>query len=440
MIGSKTTALNKERIATELENVRSRSLGLLDVLPEHEQMAQHAPIMSPLVWDLAHVGNFEDIWLLRGLGGPCVGSRYDEIYDAFAHPRADRPGLELLPPKQARQYIKEVRSRVLDDLEQVELDAENPLLKDGFVYGMVVQHEHQHDETMLATLQLMSGEGYARYAPIATPAPLTLTRLVELDVVIPGGPFIMGNDDEPWAYDNERGAHEVNLPTFRIEATPVTNERFAVFVEAGGYEDQRLWEPKGWEWIQRTGIRQPRFWKREGNGSWTVRRFGLTQSLPAAEPVQHVSWYEADAFARWAGKRLPTEAEWEKAASWDPQRQSKRRYPWGDEDPSTEQANLGQRHFGPATAGAYADGASAYGVLQMIGDVWEWTSSDFLPYPSFASFPYPEYSEVFFGDEYKILRGGSWATHPTAIRATFRNWDYPIRRQIFAGFRCAADV
>jgi iron(II)-dependent oxidoreductase len=156
--------------------------------------------------------------------------------------------------------------------------------------------------------------------------------------------------------------------------------------------------------------------------------------------VQHVCWYEADAYARWAGKRLPTEAEWEKTASWDPATGTKRRYPWGDDDPTPARANLGARHFGPAGAGAYPDGAGPYGCHGMIGDVWEWTSSDFLAYPGFDAFPYREYSEVFYGPKHKVLRGGSWATHPTAARATFRNWDYPIRRQIFSGFRCARDA
>jgi gamma-glutamyl hercynylcysteine S-oxide synthase len=168
-------------------------------------------------------------------------------------------------------------------------------------------------------------------------------------------------------------------------------------------------------------------------------RFGRREPLPGAEPVQHVCWFEADAYARWAGKRLPTEAEWEKAATWD-RVGEKRRYPWGDEEPGDEHANLGQRRFGPAPAGSFPAGASAWGCQQLLGEVWEWTSSDFAPYPGFEAFPYREYSEVFFGSEYKVLRGGSWATHPVVARGTFRNWDYPIRRQIFAGFRCARDA
>jgi len=178
---------------------------------------------------------------------------------------------------------------------------------------------------------------------------------------------------------------------------------------------------------------------REGQ-EWLRRRFGVVEPLPAAQPVQHVCFYEAEAYARWVGKRLPSEAEWEKAASWDPRTRTKHRYPWGDDPDESGRANLGERHHQPADVGAYPGGASSYGVQQMLGDVWEWTSSDFRPYPGFRAFPYREYSEVFFGPDYKVLRGGSWATDLQAARTTFRNWDYPIRRQIFAGFRCARDA
>ena len=176
-------------------------------------------------------------------------------------------------------------------------------------------------------------------------------------------------------------------------------------------------------------------------GQWLRRRFGVTEPVPPAEPVMHVCWYEADAYARWAGRRLPTEAEWEKAAQVRPGQSGRsRRYPWGDDDPTPALANLGQRHLQPAPAGSYPDGAAPCGARQLIGDVWEWTASDFLPYPGFTAYPYKEYSEVFFGRDYKVLRGGAFSADPVACRGTFRNWDYPVRRQIFAGFRTARDA
>jgi len=435
----------KERSAQALDEVRQRSLSLLSPLDETALLRQHSPLMSPLVWDLAHVGNYEDLWLVRAVGGQCgVGPDLDGIYDAFRHVRADRPRLPLLGPADARHYISQVRGRALDILGAIEFDPAVPLLADGFVIGLVVQHEHQHAETMLATLQLMDGDGYRPVAP-APPGPPpwgSAGRPAAAQVLVPAGPFAMGTDDEAWAYDNERPRHVVDLPAFWIDTWPVTNAQFQAFMDDGGYQRPELWTPDGWAFQLESRLEGPTFWRRQGAGSWSRNRFGWVEAVPADEPVQHVSWYEADAFARWRGQRLPTEQEWEKAARWSPAPApaGPRRFPSGDADPTPERANLGGRHFRPASVGAYPAGAAPCGAEQLIGDVWEWTASDFDPYPGFASFPYREYSEVFFGPAYKVLRGGSWATHPSAVRTTFRNWDYPIRRQIFAGFRCARDA
>lgn len=226
------------------------------------------------------------------------------------------------------------------------------------------------------------------------------------------------------------------MASFHIDTTPVTNGAYQAFIDDGGYDNERWWTAEGWAHIRRHSINAPLFWRRDGK-QWLRRRFGVTEVVPSDEPVLHVCWYEADAYARWAGRRLPTEAEWEKAARHDPASGRSMRYPWGDADPAPEHANLGQRHLRPAPAGSYPEGESPLGVRQLIGDVWEWTSSDLQPYPGFQAFPYKEYSEVFFGPEYKVLRGGSFAVDAVACRGTFRNWDYPIRRQIFSGFRTA---
>ena len=435
-------------LARQLEAARARTLALLEPLAEPDLLVQHDPLMSPLVWDLAHIGNYEDLWLLRALSVPGVGERYDDLYDAFRHPRRTRTSLPLLGPEAARGYLRDVRERAVDHLASLTpevLAGPERLLADGFVYSMVVQHEHQHDETMLATLQLMPAPGYAAAIGVP-PAPGPLSAAVEAlaaevpaEVFVDGGPFVMGTSDQASAYDNERPRHVVDVPAFWIDTTPVTNETYAAFVDGGGYGDAQWWTAAGWAWRREAGLEHPQFWCRDGNG-WARDRFGIVEPLPPHEPVQHVCWYEADACARFLGRRLPTEAEWEKAASWDAVAQGKRRYPWGDAEPAPERANLGQRRLGPADVHALPAGASAYGCLAMLGDVWEWTSSSFAAYPGTVSFPYREYSEVFYGPDYKVLRGGSWATHPTAVRTTFRNWDYPIRRQIFAGFRCARDA
>jgi len=384
----------KQSLADALDGARQRSLGLLDPLSEEDQLAQHSPLMSPLVWDLAHVGHYEELWLLRAVARTQpIDPAHDDIYDAFKHVRKERAKLAILGPAEARSHIAMVRGRVFDVLEKVELDPAVPLLHDGFVYGMVAQHEHQHDETMLATLQLMASP--TPYLHGGGPAPIPPAQ-AGTEVFVPGGPFVMGTDLEPFAYDNERPAHTVDVDPFWIDRFPVTNRQYLAFIEAGGYDDRRFWSETGWAHRQAEQLIAPLFWSPAGGGSWTVRRFGTVIDLPLDEPVQHVCWYEAEAYARFAGRRLPSEAEWEKASH----------------------AN----------------------VERLCGDVWQWTSSDFTAYPGFASFPYKEYSEVFYGSDYKVLRGGSWATSPLVARTTFRNWDYPIRRQIFAGFRCARDV
>ncbi len=219
--------------------------------------------------------------------------------------------------------------------------------------------------------------------------------------------------------------------------SPVTNADYWEFVEDGGYRREELWSSAGWKWARSENIQAPKYWYQSEPHSWWTECFGFDEPLRPSAPVVHVCWYEADAYARYRGKRLPTEAEWEKAASWDPENGLKRLFPWVDEAPTPERANLDQLAFRTSDVGAYPAGASAYDVLDMIGNVWEWTASNFHAYPGFESFPYREYSEIFFGPDYKVLRGGSWATRPIAVRNTFRNWDYPIRRQLFAGFRLA---
>lgn len=423
----------RSRVYAVLTHARARSELLTSVVDDHDLVRQHSTLMSPLVWDLAHVGNQEELWLVRDVGNRAPVRRdIDHLYDAFEHVRAVRPCLPLLGPAEARRYIREVRLKVLDVLEQCPLEG-RPLLERAFAFGMVAQHEQQHDETMLATHQLRHGVPVLDASP-----PPRATRLLAAEVLVPGGRFTMGTSTEPWALDNERPAHVMHVAPFFIDTAAVTNGQYMAFIEAGGYDQPQWWTAPGWAHRHACGLTAPQFWERGAGGWWRVR-FGVREQVPADEPVMHVSFHEAHAYAAWAGKRLPTEPEWEKAARWDPAAGRSRRYPWGDEDPVPEHANLGQRHLRPAPAGAYPRGASPLGVHQLIGDVWEWTSSTFRGYPGFTAFPYPEYSLVFFGPEYRVLGGGSFGTDAVAIRGTFRNWDFPIRRQIFAGFRCARD-
>jgi len=436
--------LDHDHVRAELTRARARTLELLDGLTEAEQRAQVSPLMSPFVWDLAHIGNYEELWLLRELDGRApIDAALDDLYNAFEHPRWERPSLPILGPAEARAYLARVRDDVLDLLDHV--DRTRPtdprLLGGGFVYGMVLQHEHQHDETILATHQLRGEHAIVPFA-IERPTPAGPSAVVDRPMqLVAGGRFTMGTSSSPWAYDNERDAHAVELAPYLIDTTPVTNRAYLEFVAAGGYDDRRHWTEAGWAWRTQEHLAHPQFWRPEGDGGWSVLRFGRRLDLARHldEPVQHVCWYEADAYARWAGKRLPTEPEWEMAAAWHPDRGAQA-WPWGDDDPTPARANLGQHRTGPDPVTAHPDGVSPWGCLAMVGDVWEWTASNFEPYPGFEAWPYREYSEVFWGDDYKVLRGGSWAADPVALRTTFRNWDLPIRRQIFAGFRCAKDV
>ncbi len=431
----------RRRLAAGLEFYRSRTKQMIDPLDYEDLHSQHNSLMSPLVWDVGHVGNFEELWLLRELDGRSAHDpNYDEMYNPFDNPRWVRGDLPLLNREEAIEYIDEVRGDALSILRAIELDPDTPLLHNGYVFKMVIQHEAQHQETILQALDMRTD--LAPYAP-ASRRVMPHGRAVDDTerVRVPSGPFLLGTDDSTEAYDNERPQHRVELPSFAIDKYPVTNRRYAEFIDAGGYDRQDLWTDEGWEWRRSATDEAPQGWSRQIGGGWLVRRFGHIIELDPAEPVQHISFHEAEAFARFAGGRLPSEAEWEKAAAWDPATETTRVYPWGDEAPTAVLANIGQSGWGPAPVGSYPDGASAYGVEQMLGDVYEWTTSHFEPYPGFTTFPYPEYSEVFFGDpEYRVLRGASWATSTHVTRNTFRNWDYRIRRQVFSGIRLAWDV
>jgi len=258
-----------------------------------------------------------------------------------------------------------------------------------------------------------------------------------VDVAVPGGTFMLGADPaEPFVFDNEKWAHPVEVAPFRIAATPVTNAEFQAFVEDGGYRRRECWGRRGWDWRRRERAEHPLFWQRDG-GRWFERRFELLVPLEPWHPVVHVNWYEAEAFCRWAGRRLPTEAEWELAATLDPATGRKRRFPWGDAPPTPERANLDYRAGGTLDVRALPSGDSPVGCRQMIGNVWEWVADTFEPYPGFVCDPYKEYSEPHFGGK-NVLKGGCWTTRSRLIRATWRNFFKRQRRNVFAGFRTAA--
>ena len=439
-----TSADRRAAIAGLMAEARERTLMLVDGLSDEDLHRQHDPLMSPILWDLGHIAHFEELWLTQNLDGLIEFSEMPGIYNPFEHPRATRASLPLPGLAEMRQRLAEIREKVLARLELTDFDGANPLLSGAYVYHMVLQHEYQHNETILQTLQLKLGEPYHPGTSYLVPGGRSQTAGTwnqvpgPAMVEIPGGEYTIGTDDRAAAYDNERPQHAVSVPAFRIHRNPVTNGDFIEFIDDGGYEDSRLWTAAGWKWLAESQCFAPKHWTRDGD-DWIARTMDRVSIVDSRRPVCHVSFHEAEAFARWASKRLPTEIEWEIAAAWDPDRGALK-FPWGDDDATTRDANIDQLSFETSPVGAYPRNVSPFGCYGMIGDVWEWTSSDFTGYPGFRSFPYPEYSESFFGTDYKVLRGGSWATRRGVIRNTFRNWDYPIRRQIFSGFRCASDV
>jgi iron(II)-dependent oxidoreductase len=415
-----------------LAEARERTLALVSPVSEDDLERVHSTLMSPLVWDLGHIAAFEDLWLVHRFGDrPLLREDLADVYDAFETPRSDRGDLPFLRPQAARDYLAQVHARTLDVIDERGTG-------DGQIHEMVLRHEHQHNETMLQTLQLAclcDYEPAARVHPPAGPAQ-TFSGLELIEV--PAGPCTIGASTDGFAYDNERPRHRTDVRDYLIGQAPITNATYLTFVEGGGYERREWWSDEGWAWKEQYDITRPGAWTADLSAQW---RLGSLEPLDPHRPVVHLSWFEADAFTRAHGVRLPTEFEWEKAATWDQQQGRALSYPWGEEPPVPGvHANLDQFGLGTATAGAYPAGRSPHGCLGMIGDVWEWTSSELQGYPGFVAYPYREYSEVFYGDGYKVLRGGSWATRARVATPTLRNWDYPQRRQIFSGLRIARDL
>lgn len=427
-----------------LADARARTRAIVAPLSETDLTRQHSPLMSPIAWDLGHIAEFEAEWLLPAQERARLQPDHaPELYDALATPRAQRSQLPLPPVPAIWQQLDRVRQQV--ELQFTTGDGVNPsrsLPAGAFSLPLVIQHEAQHQETVLQAIALRQDLEYRPAFAAEAPALLASSPASER-VLIPAGSFVLGTHDRDWAYDNERPAHEVHVPSFWLARSPVTNREYLAFMSDRGYQQRRFWSPAGWAWLQEAKCHAPGHWhlvderSPETLRAWQAVVFGRHEPLHPDGIVMHVNWYEADAYARWAGGRLPSEAEWEKAAAWDPSRGQARRYPWGDDPWQFGRANLDQTCLQPARANAYPEGRSAYGCSQMLGDVWEWTDSWFGGYPGFESFPYQQYSRVFFGEGYRVLRGGSFATRALVARNTFRNWDFPQRRQIFAGFRCA---
>ena len=434
------TGLGAE-LADQLLDARARELDLLRDLTDEQMIGPALRIVEPPIWEMGHVGWFQERWILRHLDRAApIRPDADALYDSYNIPNARRWGLDFPTRQETLAYITEVLECSIDRLR-----ARAPTERDAYFYRLAIAHEDMHGETLTHIRHTLGYSPPSLTVRQREPADAPIDRDFEPhDVAVPGGSFLLGaTPDIPFVFDNEKWAHPVEVKPFRIAATPVTTADFLAFTESGGYRDQSLWSDGGWDWRLQAGAEQPVTWWRQPDGTWCQRHFNAFAPLEPYAPMMHVNWYEANAYCAWAGRRLPGEAEWELAASAEATPDGrgilarKRRYPWGDEPPTPERANLDQAATGPCDVRALPGGDSAFGCRQMIGNVWEWTAEPFEPYPGFELDPYAEYSAPSFGQQ-KVLRGGCWATRSRLIRNTWRNFYTPDRNNLFAGFRTCA--
>lgn len=454
-----------EQIAEMFEATRAVTLKLFDTVTREEDLhASPGGGFRPVIWHLAHIGVFEAYWILqKAKGDPAPDERYERIFDPIATPRENSKNLPTRREMEA--YLSRVRAATLRYLAAAQSDESvhassllPPLLRDNYVFHLVLEHERQHQETLAYLLHMLDPAKKRRAlfdntndaATTETPPEVVAhdaSEGVAHDMLtVPAGEFLLGAPWKMFVYDNELPAHTVSLPAFKIDRLLTTNAEYARFIAEGGYERREWWSEDGWQWRVRENWTHPLYWMENAGGSdsdddvsrWRVRGMFEEGALKASHPVSGVSWYEAEAYARFMGKRLPTEAEWEKAASWDATANTKRLYAWGDEQPSDAHGNFDLRYWETTPVGSFPAGASSYGCLDMTGNVWEWTSDSFAGYENFTAHPYPEYSEVWFDEDHRVLKGGAWATHPSILRTSFRNFFRRHFRIAFAGIRLAA--
>jgi iron(II)-dependent oxidoreductase len=443
--GEKTVMAERqaEEIKELMTAARAATLRLFDLAREEDLHESPGFGFRPVIWHLAHIGVFEAYWILQKLlGQSAPDERYERIFDPITTPREESKNLPSR--REMEKFLARVRDNVFRALDEIHFDPADPLLRDAYIFHLVLQHEYQHQETLAYLLRLLDPEKKRPRAADERHAIASTKAQIRRDMItIPEGPFEMGSVWEAFVYDNELPAHTVHVPAFKIDRLLTTNEEYARFIAEGGYERREWWSDEGWKWREREGWTCPLYWSVEMGErckDWRVRAMFDEGPINPEHPVTGISWYEAEAYARFAGKRLPTEAEWEKAASWDAMRNCKRRFSWGDSAPRPALCNFDNAFWGTTPVGAFPEGASPYGCLDMTGNVWEWTADAFAGFPGFKAFPYPEYSATWFDQDHRVLKGGSWATRAPLLRTSFRNFFRRHFRIAFAGIRCAVDA
>jgi iron(II)-dependent oxidoreductase len=430
-----TSGASAVELVAQLREARHRTRRLTEDLSWAELMGPRLDIVNPVLWEIGHVAWFHEFWTLRHTHDrPPLIERCDRLWDSSAVPHATRWQLDLPDRAGTFAYMTDVLARQEDML--------GGAMGEGarYFYELAIRHEDMHVEALTYTRQTLAWASPQQLGEAGRPAAGALTG----DAAVPGGTWRLGSTArDGFVFDNEKWAHETTLSPFRISRAPVTNGDFAAFIEAGGYAAREFWSDAGWAWRQRGNFERPVYWQARRDGVWTVRRYRTVEELAPHQPVVFVSWFEAEAWCRWAGRRLPTEAEWEAAAlgeaTPDGSRLAdvKRRWPWGEAPPSRAHADIDFACNGPLDVAACAAGDSAFGCRQMIGNVWEGTASDFVPFAGFAADPYEDYSQPWFNTR-KVLRGGGWATSARIARPGYRNFFTPDRNDVIAGFRTCA--
>jgi gamma-glutamyl hercynylcysteine S-oxide synthase len=437
-----------EEIGELMEKARADTLSLFETARESDLHESPGFGFRPIIWHLAHIGVFEAYWLLQKLGGQhSPDQHYESIFDPIRTPREESRNLPSR--REMEQYLSRVRREALRVLDRTTFDEGDALTRDAYIFHLVLEHEYQHQETLAYLLHLLDTSKKTRPSNPTDDAQhfdrnIQTTLSIEPGMVaIPEGELVLGAVWNSFAYDNELPPHTLHVPAFKLDRLLVTNEDYAHFVDEGGYLRREWWSDEGWLTREREGWAMPLYWSK-GDAGWRARRMFDEGLLDDAHPVAGISWFEAEAYARFAGKRLPTEAEWERAASTaggdGAEREPKRRFSWGEHEPTTALCNFNNHFWGTTRVGSFPQGASAHGCLDMTGNVWEWTADAFGPFPGFKPFPYPEYSEAWFDGDHRVLKGGSWATRPSVLRTSFRNFFRRHFRIAFAGLRCAADA
>jgi iron(II)-dependent oxidoreductase len=439
MAVSRPPLVAPDELAGWVRDARQRTVDMVADLPDDRLMGPLLPIINPLIWEIGHMAWFQEKWVLRDVcGEPPIRPDGDALYDSSAVAHDTRWDLPLPSRAETLAYMRTVRDRVIDKLHR---STPSDLLLYHVIYS--VFHEDMHTEAFTYTRQTL---GYALPRLAIEPPPHAAAGPCPGDAEIPGGTLMLGGaPEDPFVFDNEKWAHPVDVTPFRMARAAVTQAEFAAFVDEGGYRERRFWSDEGWTWREAEAAEHPVYWRLAAPGRWERRHFDRWAPLEPHFPVIHVNWFEADAYCRWAGRRLPTEAEWEAAAATEPAAGGrgfagrKRRYPWGNDAPGPRRVDMDWGAMGCVDVGALPDGDSAYGCRQMMGNVWEWTGTTFEAYPGFTPDPYKEYSEPWFGSR-KVLRGGAWATRSRLLRNTWRNYFTPDRRDVFAGFRTCASA